>query len=174
MSLSPGDLTVSSGYKAMYAVTATIDTSGAAVTDLMAIIGSSTKTIRINKIAISGRRSAAGAVEVLLVKRSSADTGGSVFTNIASYSSLNPAVTAVVRQLPSGIGALVGIIRSTKLTVPLDTAFTGAAQMQYIWAFKKPSQELVLRGTSECVAINLNSVAVLGAIFAVWVEWTEE
>lgn len=174
MSLSPGDITVSSTYKAMYAGTATVDTGGFATTDLLAIIGSATKTIRISKIAISGRRSSPGIIEVLLVKRSTADTGGSVILNTVSYSSLNPAATAVLRSIPSGIGSLVGIIRSTKLTLPLDTSFAGAAQMQYIWSFNKPSQELVLRGTSECIAINLNGAAILGSIFAVWVEWTEE
>ncbi len=173
MSLSSGNITVSSGYKATYASTGTA-TLVAAAQDIFTITGSATKTIRILKIAFGGRQTTESLVEVLLLKRSTADTGGTPVSAKANYKSSNPAATATIVQQPTGFGSLVGIIRSTKINIPILTNPVGPKLTEYVWAFNRPGQELVLRGTSEVVAINLNNANILGGSISMWVEWTEE
>src|SRR6266404_5215430 len=106
MSLSSGNITVSNGYKATYAAHGEVTTSGA-TNDLIYIIGSSTKTIRINRIAINGQRTTPTLTEVLLVKRSPASTGGSTLNPLlsgpGSYSNLNPAFTAIIKLTAGSI-----------------------------------------------------------------------
>lgn len=173
MSLLNGNLTVSDGYKATYAASINQNVNVIlAINDLFVITGSATKTVRVLRIGLSGTSSSTRTAEVLLIKRSTASTGGTII-NSGSYNSSNPSATAVIKVNPSGLGSLVGILRSTKLLVPIAGA-AFAPQNQYIWNFNRPSQAIVLRGTAESAALNFNGAAVAGTTFEMWIEWTEE
>jgi hypothetical protein len=174
VSLLQGDITVSNNYKAAYAARFINISSGTGINDLFFIAGSATKTIRILRISLSSTQNTTNStIEVQLLKRSTADTGGTPPNQIASYSSNNPVQTATLAQTPAGMGSLVGIIRSTKMHIPI-TGVTGAAQNEYTWYFNHPSQALVLRGTGDCVAVNFVGTTVTGGSFNGWIEWTEE
>lgn len=177
MSLSVGNVTVSNGYKATYSTVGPGIFSGI-TTDVLSITGSATKTVRILRISIGGAQTTAGFANIQLVKRSTANTGGTpsspLFGNV-SYNSNNPAGTATIVAYQSAptVGNLVGIIRAAKINFQTATP-TGAAQNPYVWDFSARGQELILRGTSEVVAINTAGTSLVLTASSCWIEWTEE
>jgi hypothetical protein len=152
-----------------------LDTA-ATPTDIFTIQGSATKTIRITRLAISGDSSSNDRLNVDLLRRSSANTGGtsSVLTNVKN-DSLNPSATAVVRAYTANptLGTLVGLMDSQVLLFP-STA--GNVPTEYTWEFgTRAAQGIVLRGTSEQIAINLGGAAVgTTTAISICVEWVEE
>lgn len=179
MPISVGDTTVSDGYKATYAASWAAFAPVATPTNVLSITGSATKTIRILRIGISATQTTAGIINIQLNKLSSALTGGTPVapTGIVPFDSTSPAATATPRTYTAnttGGGALTGIIKNVKFTVPL-AAVAGAAQNEYIFNFTSNySQEVVIRGTSEVVSLTLLGVTLTGGSICTWVEWTEE
>jgi hypothetical protein len=163
------------GFKASYAASVTGLVVAASATDIFTIIGSATKTVRITRLRISGIKTTAGAaVDIQLIKRSTADTGGtSTAPTIVPYDSANAAATAVVAAYTANptLGTAVGTLIVDSIFVPLATA-SGTA-MDYIFG-NRPSQAIVLRGVAQQLAVNLNGVTVGGGAFDIWCEFSEE
>lgn len=146
-------------------------------TDIVTVTGSASKTIKIQNIEISGTTTAgAGAsVSATLVKRSTADTGGTSTTPTAvAYDSTNSAATATFRAYtvnPTSLGTAVGSIRATRLVL----AQVGTAGQPITWAFDgNYSQFPTLRGTSEQLCINFNTTTITGPVISISIEWSEE
>src|SRR2546429_457642 len=141
--------------------------------------------VRVTRIEIVGTSTAAtaAALDVLLLKRSAANTGGTT-TNSPTpvpHDSTNPVPSATVLSYtanPSALGALIGTaIRNQKLMLTL-TPYTSSdfpPVDRVNWNFgDRPAQALVLR-TGEVLAINLNSATPTAtASFDIAIEWTEE
>lgn len=146
----------------------------ASATDIFTITGSATRTVRVTEIWLQGTITTAGAVVAQLVKRSAANTGGtSTAPTRVPHDSANPAATATVLAYtanPSGLGALVGIVRPTREMVLAPASVSSAPRLP----FNFTGMDVVLRGTSEVLALNLNGVTVTGGNFAAWVTWVEE
>lgn len=167
------------GYKTTYNATATFTAANTA-TDIFTINGSATKTVRVLRIGISATQTTSSEIALILLKRSTANTGGtsSTLTNV-SYDSTNAAATASVKSYtanPTALGTLVGNLRNIKFSIPVVAIGGNAsAQTELVESFGNgPGQALVLRGTAESLAVNLNSATVSGNSFSIWVEWTEE
>jgi hypothetical protein len=170
------------GYKASYsaAITGLVAPSGS--TDLFTITGSASKTVRITRIGISATQSNQNIVNLVLLKRSSANSGGaSTSLTAVPHDSQNPAASAIISGYtanPSTLGTLVGNLRVDKLFIPATTpsgsAGIGSVAVLIIEFGNRPSQGLVLRGTNEVVAINLNGTTINGSSFDAYIEWTEE
>ena len=163
------------GSKASYSasVTATIPIA-ITPTDIFTITGSATKTIRITRIGFSGSQTTAGQRDVLLIKRSTADTGGtSTAVAAVPHDSANAAATASVLFYTANptLGTAVGAIRSARLyfaTVTTDSD-------NYFWDFgTRPTQAIVLRGSNQQLAVSLNSIAGVGNSVDINIEWSEE
>lgn len=166
------------GYKATYSATSAIAfASATSATDIFTITGSATKTIRIIRIAFSAQETTAGVVNVLLIKRSAANTGGTSASAIAvPHDSTNSAATATVLNYtanPSSLGTSVGTVRAARVFIP--TTGTDTADFSNEWDFGMgPEQAIVLRGISQVLALNLNSTTVIGGTWTCYIEWTEE
>jgi hypothetical protein len=113
-----------------------------------------------------------------MVRRSTANTGGTSATITAgSQDTTNAAATAVVRSYtanPSALGTVNGVLRSHRFSI--STA-GGAGNIGPLneWDFgARPAQAIVLRGTSDMLAINLGGVTITSPILSATVEWTEE
>lgn len=162
------------GYKATYSAAATAFAPAASATDVFTITGSASKTIRVTKIEMSATQTTAGNNEVLLVKRSTANSGGTSATpTIVPHDSSSAAGTAVVRSYTANptTGTLVGAVASVKMFV----STTATENQKQIWDFGiRPSQAIVLRGTSQVLAINLNAATWTGGSISVYLEFTEE
>ncbi len=151
--------------------------AAASATDIFTITGSASKIVYITRIALMGTQTTASSRDIYLIKRSSANTNGtsSTLTNVPLDSN-NAAATAVVRAYtanPSGLGTAVGNIRTRKVFVSLASGNTSNADEMILEFGTRNTQPLVLRGTSELVAINLNGVTIAGNSFCISVEWTE-
>jgi|SRR5882762_498469 len=141
--------------------------------------------VRVTRIEIVGTSTAAtaAALDVLLLKRSVANTGGTSTgspTPVA-HDSQNLAPSASVLSYtanPSALGAIVGTaIRNQKLMLALATyTATDFPPMDRVnWEFgNRPAQSLVVR-TGEVLAVNLNGVTPTAtASLNLMIEWSEE
>ena len=146
-------------------------------TDIFTINGSATKTIRVTRIAFTAIQTTAAQRDVVIIKRSAANTGGtSSAVTAVPHDSSNAAGTASVKAYtvnPTGLGATVGNFRTRKVFV--GTAAGTQNSDEFIVDFgDRPGQAIVLRGTAETLAINLNAVTSAGNSCDISIEWTEE
>ena len=145
-------------------------------TDILEILGSDTKTVRITRIQISGVATAAGAYSIQLLKRSTAATGGtSTSATIVPHDSANAAGTAVVKGYTANptTGTLVGIVQVKKITV--STAAGAIPIVPTELSFElRGEQAIVLRGAAQSLCINLNGVTMTGGALDIDVTLTEE
>jgi len=148
----------------------------ASATDIFTITGAAGKIVRVTRMGISGERMNAGPQLIQLLKRSTANSGGtSAVTTEVPHFSTSPAASAVVRSYTANptTGSLIGILRSALILLPKASQNDGDSFLEYEFstgASRSPS----LLSTSEVVAINLNGQTVAGGNLNLWVEWTEE
>lgn len=149
--------------------------TAASATDFLTITGAANKVITIQRIECSGIATTAGTPSVVLVKRSTANSGGTSTTpTVVKLDSSNPAASAVVRAYTVNptTGTLVGNLGSTRLALPL--AATGAALQQLVYVNTLGSGPLRLKSASEVVALNGNGATLAaGAALDCTIEWTE-
>jgi hypothetical protein len=161
---------------ATYGVAGIAMTPAAIPTDIVTLVGSATKTLRIKRVVISGLATTAGTMDVSLVKRTVANTGGTATQpSISQFDSSDVAPTGVVNQFsvnPTGLGTGV-IVSSQKLNFPLATA--GAASNLVFDFATRNDKPIILRGIAQCLAINLNAQALSGGNTVSYaIEWSED
>lgn len=148
--------------------------TGLLATDIFTITGSATKTITVKKIRVTATRSGSTTTGILLIKRSTANTGGtSTAETMVPHDSNNAAATAVVRTYTVNptLGTSVGSIRSQKQFI--NVAATGTTDV-INWEFgQDTSQGVVLRGTSQVLAVNLAGQTITTPSFEIYIEWLE-
>ena len=166
--------------KATYSASITGLASAVAATDIFRITGSATKTVKIRKIGFSGLSSVQIDTAVLLVKRSTANTGGTSTTPTSvSNDSTNAAATVTINAYTANptLGTIVGNIRSHKISFRVSgtgtSVSTTSSPFEHIFGVAG-EQPITLRGTAEQLSVNLNGVTVTGANIDIYVEWTEE
>lgn len=167
---------VGDGTKSSYSAGIITMNLAALATDFFTISGSATKTIRVTEIFVVFTGGGVIATAQLL-KRSTANTGGTFTTPTAvPHDSNNASGTAVVRAYtlnPTLLGTLVGVVRAERANSPLLTSTTNPEDISYAFGIR-PSQAMVLRGTGETLAFNLNGVTLSSGTATAFVEWTEE
>lgn len=140
-------------------------------TDVFTLAGSATKVVTVTSLDFSGTQTTLGPVSVQVVKRSSANTGGTSTTPTAvSRDSAQGAATAVARAYsanPSGLGTLVGAL-SVSREIVVGATGTASTKRELL---RTPQ---VLRGTAEVLALNLNATTVTGGNLALCWSWSEE
>jgi hypothetical protein len=149
----------------------------ASAADIAMLCGSSSATIRATRVAVSGRSTAANQIDVSLIKRSTADTGGTQSSLTAvPHDSVDAAATATGVTFGSAptAGITVGTIRAQQIN--LSAAGSGGATTPFEWDFGVViDKSVVLRGSGQCVALNLGGAAVpAGTALDIFLEWTEE
>ncbi len=177
---SSGNLLVSNtprdGIKATYSACASGLVAVATPTDIFTISGSSTKTIRITRLGLSATQNTSSVRDVFIIKRSSANSGGTA-TNPAAvpHDSGSAAATAVVTAYTANpsLGNTVGTIRAMKVDIEA-TNLVGASDHVELRFGEGPSQCVILRGTAESLCVNLNSITSSNSSFDIYVEWSEE
>ena len=134
-------------------------------TDLVTIIGSATKLVKLIRVVFSATiLTAAINGSVSIVKRSTADTGGtSTAPALIPLDSANAAATAVIAAYtanPTGLGTAVGAIWQAKYLYQI--AASGNPTVLTI-DFNQLGQAGTLRGVAQQLALNLNAVAFASA-----------
>ena len=167
------------GNKPTYSAAINAHAPAATPTDWFTIQGSASKTIRITRITIAARATAANQYRVSLIKYSVFLTGGtSAAPTIVPHDSLSAAATAVVNTWAGGLptpGTAVGKIADDSLPVGvLGTPTFNNEVVLYDFGIR-PAQAIVLRGTAQYLAINSGGAALpSGFVADVRIEWTEE
>jgi hypothetical protein len=166
------------GTKASYRAVATALVTVTAGTDVFQVCGSATKTVRVPLIRVSGTiQTAAQYVDITLVKRSTADTGGTCAApTTVPLDANDSAGTAVLLQCTANptLGTPIGTISALRYF----GALTGTAALMpeaavFEFGNRPGARALVLRGVAQCVAVNLNAPSNAGT-FNIEAEWTEE
>lgn len=157
----------------------------ASATDIACIAGSASKTINVTKITITGTAGTLVTAPFTLVRRTSADTGGTAATttadwanNISKLDTANGAATATLIAYSANptIGdSTPTYVRSAHLTVPVTSAGTSTAPIVWIFGDNLPgqTQPLTLRGAASQACINLNAVSISSGLLHLSIEWTE-
>lgn len=153
-------------------------TPAASATDVFVIGGSSTggNFVKITRITIIITATTAAEVLLSLLKRSTADTGGTATTatrvplDSQDLASQADVVVQAYTANPT-TGTLVGAIGQRRVAAVL--AGTVEAPTEFLFGEMPSSQELTLRSTAEQVAINLNGASLAGGSMSVEVEWIE-
>ena len=162
---------------ATYSAATTSFTPGATPQDVFTVTGSATKVIRIIRMSLSTTQTTAGINTWFLLKRSTANSGGtSTSLTTVSNDSNDAAGTAVARQYTANptAGTLVGTMRTFKI---LGASLTSILHPQILIDFTDNglSEGIVLRGITQVFALNFNGAALpAGLAVSVDIEWTEE
>jgi hypothetical protein len=162
------------GQKATYSAGFTFTAAGTP-TDVVTLTGSATKTIKITRIELVATQTTAAMREILFIRRSTANTGGTTTTiTPAKMDTNNPSATAVLVSYsvnPTAVGTIAGTIKQLKSWIPATN--TQANYLTYDFG-TRPEQAITLRGTTDIFVINLNSATSNGNSFDVSITWTEE
>lgn len=145
----------------------------ASPTDIAVLPGNATNTVIITLVSLSCTQTTAGIVDVQLIKRSAADTSGtSSNTTVVPLDSGNAAAVSVPITYTANpsVGASVGNVDVQK--VGMMAPATASPNDFYFW---KPTmgQSVVLRGTAQQLAVNLNGVTLTGGSCDVTFQWIE-
>lgn len=148
-------------------------TTVAAATDVFDFFGNAATTVVVTRVFITGIQTTAGSVDILLVKRSTANTAG---TRVAMTAVTLDAADAAAGSVPGvytanpTVGTLVGALGRRYLGVSGAAALTGPG-IEYEFGTK--GKGVWLSGTAQGMAINLNGATVAGGSLSVEVEWFE-
>ncbi|OPY84199.1 MAG: hypothetical protein A4E65_00337 [Syntrophorhabdus sp. PtaU1.Bin153] len=161
------------GQRATYAIAGAANTPAATPTDVVTLYGSATKTIAVRKVIVSGMATTAGSMDVVLTKRTAANTAGtSTAPSIAKFSSNDGTATAtpaLYTANPSALGTGIALAEK-KLNFGVAGA-AGVVEFDFTNATGKP---VYLIGATQGLAINLNGGTVpTGGTFGYTVIWEE-
>lgn len=162
------------GVKATYSVGVVAFTPVATATDFWTIVGSASTKGRLLRLSVSGIATAAISQDIELIKRTTANAGGtSAQPTIMQHDSNDASPTCVVNTYSvnptTGTGAGAG--RAEKLNLGV----TGAAG-KVVWDFTtRNSKGLVLRGVAQAYCLNWGGAAVpAGTLLTIDAEFSEE
>lgn len=165
------------GGKATYRASITALASASSCTDLFTITGSATRTIRVTRLEVIGQQTTAAAAQVIVLVRSTANSGGTSSNPTAvPLDSSSPGATATLNAYTANptTGSLVGNIFAGYIFLAAPATATVGSDKVLLDYGNRPAQAIVLRGTTQVLAVNLNGVTVTGGAFDINIEFTEE
>jgi len=164
------------GMKATYSAATAAYAPYANAADIVNISGSASKKVRVLRIAVSGRASAANQLDVTVTKRASANSGGSPTALIAvPHDSGDGAATAAVVAYSAAPtpGTPIGMIRAVQSNVSAAGSGGAATPVEFDFGWCN-DKTLVLNGAAENLSVGLNGTVPAGTVLNVFIEWTEE
>lgn len=145
----------------------------ASATDIINIRGSASRLVKVRRIVLTGVNTTLLNVKIDVIRRSSANTGGtSTTTTVAQNDTTDPAATAVVTTYtvnPTSLGASAGIIRSRSITASVTDPPIQSVEMIF---GQNGSKAILLRGASEFLGITGTATGSFTIRYSI--EWTEE
>lgn len=165
--------------KASYLAYSTAFTPGATPADVFTLTGSATKIVRVLRMFLATIQTTAGVNGWNIVKRSTANTGGTSAVVASIRSDQNdPAATATALQYTANptAGSVVGGAWSGYVNSPaVTTAGIGGTLGVFVDFPDSLGKAITLRATSDVLSWNFAGVALpAGLIVRAGVLWTEE
>ena len=158
--------------KPTYSSTINGVTPAASATDVCALSGSATKTIKVRRIIVNGFTNGVAVAEpVTILRRSTIYAGAGSSPVETAYDSSNSAATAVAEVWTANptVGTLVGLLADISVLFPAGTALAPAT----VFEFGRLGSPVVLRGVAQSVAVNLSGITIAGTLGCTF-EWTED
>ena len=162
--------------EAVYCGSTPVFTTAASATDIFNFKGSSTKTVYIRKVVWKQANcTAGGAQHTYLIKRSTANSGGT-----SSALSAVPLDSNFASATASGVYYTANPTVGTSLgTIAHKTLFIGSLLMEQntavLFDATRGGSPIVLHGTGESISVNYNGVTdPLGTSAVVDIEWSEK
>ena len=176
--LGNGKVVSVNGTRATYTYAISATAPYATATDWIVIRGSASKTVKIQRIELSGAATAATEILFLLNKHTVANTAGTSTTPTPmQHDSADAAATAVAllySVAPTITGSFT-IWKTARLTLALAPAATTVAPDRYVFDASALVEPLVLRGVAQEFALNFNGATVpTGGVLDVAITFTEE
>lgn len=143
-------------------------------TDVFVVVGSASRVAYVTRIVISGTQTTAANVECALIKRSTANTGGTfIAANLIPHDSANPAAASSAGHYTANptVGASLGAVRRERLFVP--AAATAVPHDHILWDFETTGQAILLKNASQLLSVNMLGATLAGGLFSVSAEWYE-
>lgn len=155
-----------------YSATASI-TLAATATDVAILPGSATTTVFVTKVILSGTQTTGGQVGFSIVKRSTANAGGtSAAMTAIPHDSADAAATAAPLSYTANPtpGTAIGSVRQSYIPFgAANNAQVGVVTLE----FGDKGKPITLNGVAQGLAVNLNGVTVTGGVIDVTFEWFE-
>lgn len=147
-------------------------------TDVFTIVGSASKTIKVLGLYVSGTQTITAVVAFHLIKRSTANTGGTSTTPTAvPLDSTDATASAVVRAYtanPSALGTSVGLVLPFSKLISTANFTNSDIHPLFIDFTAKGMKEVTLRGAAQTLSLSLNGVNLIGNSLNLSFIWTEE
>ena len=154
----------------------TFGTIAGAPTDVFILNGSATKVIRVINVQFAMSSTTAVAVPVQLIVRSTANTGGSGGSGVVTPHDSNNSATTTTNTFYAAnptLGTQTGTMVRSAQYYSSSTTVAGSPTIQ--WSLGQDGgQPIVLRGTAQGMAINLNGTTISGGKIDISVTWTED
>lgn len=164
--------------KASYLAFSPAFTPGATPQDVFTITGSATKLVRVLSVYLCSAQTSAGINNWQLVRRSTANTGGTSASVASIRSDLNdPVATATVLQYTANptAGTLVGNAWGGFVGSPAAASVIAGNVGFFIDFVEDLGKPIILRSTSDVLAWNFNGAALpAGLSIRAGVRFTEE
>jgi hypothetical protein len=146
--------------------------SAASATDIAVIAGNATNTVLLTRVQVTCTQTTAGIVTLKLIRRSTADSAGTSSAMTIGKDDTNFSAASTAGPLLYTANPTTGTTDSTVDTVAIGCMASGTATPNDIYIFR-PMKPIVLRGTSQQLAVNLNGATVSGGSFNVTFNWEE-
>lgn len=166
--------------KNVYSAALTAKTATAAGTGVFAsIAGSSTKTIRVFRITVSGTVATTAVYGDVVVKKTSTATssGTAVTLTQVPNDSSDPAGTSAAVNFYSTLataGNLVGTLGIKSNLFPITATPVLIVPTVFDWTNANINEGPVLRGVSQCLELSFGTTTSNAPTLSVMFEWTEE
>ena len=166
------------GTRATFHYVAQDITPVATATDVLVLSGSASKVIRVTRVALVGSATSASIYDHYVIKRTAANTGGTSTSVTAAQSDSSDAAQTATLKLytanPSALGTGIAVDANKTYLAAGSTPNATTLPREYTYGTRN-DKAIVLRGTSESLAINFGGQAVpAGASLYLTIEWTED
>lgn len=148
----------------------------ASATDVFTLTGNANTTVTVNELWVSCTATATGTIELLVIKRSTADTAGtSASVTAVPNDSQNPAAGATALSYTANptTGNAVGTVLAYKH--PCQAVGSGNYAVTRVrFNESGQGQPITLRGTAQQLVVNLNGATITGGGFDIGMSWNEQ
>ncbi len=150
----------------------------ATATDVACLVGSASAVLRLNRIQVTADATGSSVLDVYVIKRSTANTGGTAtqpaFLSLDSTNAVAKGVVNLYSANPSALGTGI-TIAGDHYEIPSSTG-PGYSASAWVEDFgTRNNQPIVIRGANESVCFNLNGATLpAGLNVFMRIEWVEE
>lgn len=158
----------------------------ASATDFFCITGSATKMIKVTGLRLQGVAGTLTSVPIVVLRRSSVDTGGTAASTIANPANTigkadtnNATASATLIAYtanPTIVDTSPTYLSAGYLTLPTVAAGTNTPVTEFTFGANLPqfTQQLTLRGIADQVCLNMQAGSVTSGVLNIQASWTEE